>query len=144
MSDAAKMKLDRAKAGLMVIDVQERLSAVMQPEGLDWIVSNIGILMQGAKVMDLPIIITEQYPRGLGATVPKISALVMKGHAPIDKVEFLHGQRKGPKAVADSARNGSPLMIARLRLQTARHGRAGDVRRLTLCHSRDQLRSASG
>ena len=55
MSDAAKMKLDREKAGLMVIDVQEKLGAAMQPEGLDWIVGNTGILMQAAKVLGVPL-----------------------------------------------------------------------------------------
>lgn len=105
MSDAAKMKLDRAKAGLMVIDVQERLSAAMQPEELDWKAANIGILMQGMKALGVPVIITEQYPRGLGATIPEIGKHIQKGQAPLDKVEFsCVANEKIAKAVADSGR----------------------------------------
>lgn len=105
MSDAAKMKLDRAKAGLMIIDVQERLSAVMQPEELDWKVGNIGILMQGMKTLGVPVIITEQYPRGLGATLNAIGQHIEKGHPPLDKVEFsCIANEKVAKAVAESGR----------------------------------------
>lgn len=88
MSDAGKMRLRIESAGLLVIDVQDRLAAAMQPEGLDWICKNIGILMDAMAVLKVPVIITEQYPKGLGPTVPEVSKHVMKGQAPISKVEF--------------------------------------------------------
>ena len=105
MSEAAKMKVDRAKAGFMIIDVQEKLSAAMQPEELDWKVGNIGILMQAMKALGVPVIFTEQYPRGLGGTISEVGKHIQKGQAPLDKVEFsCMANEKIAKAVADSGR----------------------------------------
>jgi nicotinamidase-related amidase len=57
--------------GLLVVDVQEKLLAAI-PVGrrLVW---NIRRLMDGAKILGLPIVATEQYPQGLGATAPELA-----------------------------------------------------------------------
>jgi nicotinamidase-related amidase len=62
--------LHRDRAALVVVDVQE----AFRPAVLDFdlVVANIGVLVQGARLLGLPIVVTEQYPQGLGETVPEL------------------------------------------------------------------------
>lgn len=62
--------LDRARTALVVIDVQEAFAKAV--EGFDEIAAQTAILAQGAQVLGLPALVTEQYPRGLGDTVPQV------------------------------------------------------------------------
>lgn len=64
--------LDRDQAVLLIIDVQERYRKVI-PD-LANLTRNISILVEAAKVLKLPVVVTEQYPQGLGVTVAEISA----------------------------------------------------------------------
>lgn len=48
---------------------------------------NVTKLIQGAKVLEIPIMITEQYPKGLGPTIPEIKTLI-PDLKPIEKVCF--------------------------------------------------------
>ncbi|MFM9912718.1 MAG: isochorismatase family protein [Methylophilaceae bacterium] len=62
-----------SQSHLVVIDVQERLSGVMEQMALTKVVMNCAILLQAAKLLDIPALHTEQYPKGLGATLPELS-----------------------------------------------------------------------
>ena len=59
--------LHRDSAALLIIDVQERLVKAMNNRAS--VESAIGTLQQGMEILDIPTLITEQYPRGLGHTV---------------------------------------------------------------------------
>ncbi len=66
------MLLDAAKASLLLIDIQERLLPVMaEPQQ---VVAKSTILMTAARELGLPIAASEQYPKGLGHTVPELAA----------------------------------------------------------------------
>ena len=65
-----KFKLDKEKITLLIIDLQEKLLPAM-PER-DKVIKNTKILLALAKEYDFPVIVTEQYAKGLGATVPEI------------------------------------------------------------------------
>merc|ERR1711920_886896 len=54
----------------MVCDVQEKFRSVIH--GFDSMVTSIDTLMSGCGVLDVPIIVSEQYPKGLGKTVPEL------------------------------------------------------------------------
>ena len=70
---------------LLVIDVQEKLFRVMyQKEQLD---DNLQRLIKGIKVLEIPVLVTEQYPQGLGPTIPEIAQL-LAGVKPYPKVNF--------------------------------------------------------
>ena len=69
---------------LVVIDVQEKLAAAMPADALQALVKNCGILLQAASLLEIPVLHTEQYPRGLGHT---LSALAVPGTA-IEKTTF--------------------------------------------------------
>jgi nicotinamidase-related amidase len=62
--------LDRARTALVVIDVQEAFAKAV--EGFDAVAEQTTVLVQGAKVLELPVLVTEQYPRGLGETVAPV------------------------------------------------------------------------
>lgn len=57
--------------GLLVVDVQEKL--VLAIRGHQRVVWNTGRLIDGAKILGIPLIATEQYPKGLGSTVPTLA-----------------------------------------------------------------------
>jgi nicotinamidase-related amidase len=61
--------LDRNKAVLVVIDIQEKLCRAMNPEVLATLTANTTILLEAAKELGLPVIATEQYVKGLGETL---------------------------------------------------------------------------
>jgi nicotinamidase-related amidase len=78
-------RIDRAQAGLLVVDIQERLfPAIFDGERL---VRNSLLLIKGAAILGLPILVTEQYRKGLGLTVPEIAAAIA-GFAPTEKLTF--------------------------------------------------------
>lgn len=56
---------------LVVVDVQEKLIPLIP--GFDRIVWNIGRLIDGAKILGVPVLGTEQYPKGLGPTVSELA-----------------------------------------------------------------------
>ena len=62
--------LTREDTVLFVIDIQERLVPVMKYR--DYILRNNQILITAANEMNFPVIATEQYPQGLGRTVPEL------------------------------------------------------------------------
>ena len=64
--------LDRARTALVVIDVQEAFAKAVQQ--FDEVVRQTSILVEGARVLGLPLLVTEQYPRGLGETVAPVRA----------------------------------------------------------------------
>jgi nicotinamidase-related amidase len=63
--------MSRGDTALLVVDVQERLVPAMA-DGLR-VVWNVRRLIDGAKILGLPVVATEQYPKGLGATVAELA-----------------------------------------------------------------------
>ena len=61
------MLIDAGKSSLLIVDVQERLLPVMAVSNS--VVERSKILLKAAKVLDVPIAVSEQYPKGLGHTV---------------------------------------------------------------------------
>jgi nicotinamidase-related amidase len=79
------LRLIRSSTGLVVVDIQERLlPAMVGPEQL---VQNALRLLKGAAALGLPVFSTEQYPKGLGPTVPQV-ATAIPGFAPMEKLAF--------------------------------------------------------
>jgi nicotinamidase-related amidase len=77
--------LDAANTILLLIDFQERLFPVMHEK--EKLLKNIIKLIKGAKVLEIPLILTEQYPKGLGPTIPEIKELI-PDIKPIEKFCF--------------------------------------------------------
>jgi nicotinamidase-related amidase len=72
MSVKNRFFLERDNALLAVIDVQERLCVAMDDKVLRQLTKNIGILLESAAELNIPVLVTEQYVKGLGATLPEL------------------------------------------------------------------------
>ncbi|HUU28363.1 MAG TPA: hydrolase [archaeon] len=77
--------LKREGTCLLVVDVQERLLPVIHEK--EHLLKNIRRLTGGAKVLGLPVIVSEQYPKGLGPTVGPV-AETLEGADKGDKITF--------------------------------------------------------
>lgn len=78
-------RITRSQAALLVVDIQERLlPAIFERER---VLQNALRLVNGARVLNLPVFVTEQYRKGLGATEPELAAAI-PGFAPIEKLTF--------------------------------------------------------
>jgi nicotinamidase-related amidase len=85
----ASMPLCQAAfAQLLIIDAQERLAAAMPEDVLERTVGNINRLIGAAKILEIPIISTEQYPQGLGTTIDAIRDQLPATAAPTEKTCF--------------------------------------------------------
>lgn len=70
----SKFKLERHKAALIVVDMQERLAPAMDQKVYEKVRASTDLLVQGAKELGVPVLATEQYPKGLGHTVPELQS----------------------------------------------------------------------
>ncbi|WP_096200879.1 hydrolase [Bacillus sp. FJAT-45350] len=76
--------LIKVNTALVVIDVQGKLAHMMHDK--EKFIKNVQIMIQGARAMNLPIIVLEQYPKGLGKTIPEVASLLEE--EPIEKISF--------------------------------------------------------
>jgi len=77
------MRLERRSSVLCVVDVQERLVPAMA-DG-DAVVARCRRLAEGARLLGVPTVVTEQYRKGLGPTVPSLAELLPP---PLEKLSF--------------------------------------------------------
>ena len=75
--------IDRDRTTLLVIDFQQRLMPAIHDASS--VLANAGRLIEAAKKLGVPAIVTEQYPRGLGPTVPE---LAVDGMPKLAKMDF--------------------------------------------------------
>jgi nicotinamidase-related amidase len=81
-------RLDRNQAILVVIDVQEKMMPVM--DGRAGVERNLQRLIRGIDVLEMPVLVTEQYSRGLGVTAAPVRRALEEtgGYSPIEKSCF--------------------------------------------------------
>jgi nicotinamidase-related amidase len=79
------MRILRDRTAGLVIDIQERLFPFIY--GNEDLARNAGILIQGLQVLGIPILVTEQYTKGLGPTIQPVQQW-FKGEQPIEKLAF--------------------------------------------------------
>ena len=79
---------DPGRAALLVIDVQERLAEAMPRGELAQVTCNTVILIEGAKEFGIPCALSEQYPKGLGSTLPEIREAAGPACQPVAKLAF--------------------------------------------------------
>ncbi len=72
-----------ANSALLIIDIQEKLLPLIR--GRSRLVWNARRLIDGAAILEIPVAVTEQYPRGLGATVAELASRLP---APAEKLRF--------------------------------------------------------
>jgi len=93
VSEGPAAKLDRDRAVLIVVDVQEAFRKAVP--AFEEVAAASAKLARGASAMSVPVLVTEQYPRGLGETVPEVSDALPEGTEPLEKVRFSAAEADG-------------------------------------------------
>jgi isochorismate hydrolase len=101
--DPSRLALDRDRALLLVVDIQEKLIRAMPPAGVERVVKNSAVLLTAAKRLGLPVVASEQYVKGLGPLVAQLREMLPK--APIEKMTFSCGASEElAREIVDSGR----------------------------------------
>jgi nicotinamidase-related amidase len=80
-----KFFLNKDESSLLVIDIQEKLAAVMKMK--EAVIGNCLHLIELSKMLHMPIVVTEQYPKGLGPTVEELRNAI-PDYTPVEKLTF--------------------------------------------------------
>ncbi len=84
--------IQSGEVALIILDIQERLAAAMKHQ--QQVINNCLHLIEAAKLLEFPIFLTEQYPKGLGRTVPEIRES-LPSYSPFEKLSFNCCQEAG-------------------------------------------------
>ncbi len=97
------MRLKKEDCVAICLDVQQRLFPII--DGNEKLENNMLKLAKGLKVLAVPTIVTEQYPKGIGATIPSLQEVLGDEYKVIEKLSFsCWGEEKFIKAVEDSGK----------------------------------------
>jgi nicotinamidase-related amidase len=77
--------LNRNNSALIIVDIQDKLAVVMKQK--EKVTNNCLHLVEAAKLLGIPIIVTEQYPQGLGQTIKEIKE-ALPSYSPLEKITF--------------------------------------------------------
>jgi nicotinamidase-related amidase len=88
MATPHSMTLPREGSTLLIVDVQERLFPAMDADHREEVMRNIKVLAATARRLRLPVVATEQYPKGLGHTLHELSEALGPEIQPVPKVSF--------------------------------------------------------
>jgi nicotinamidase-related amidase len=83
--------LSRDRAALFVVDIQERLVPAMPEVVAAQVIRNAQILIETAARLGIPVVVSQQYPKGLGATVGAVETTLAAAKPALhrfDKTEF--------------------------------------------------------
>jgi nicotinamidase-related amidase len=86
-------RLEADRTTLIVVDVQEAFRRAI-PD-FERIAKATATLIEGANAIGIPVVITEQYPKGLGETVPEVAEHLPEGVEPLEKVVFAASEAEG-------------------------------------------------
>jgi nicotinamidase-related amidase len=79
------MKIKKNDTAAVIIDVQEKLFPLIYEHGV--LEKNMSILIQGLKLLNVPLLVTQQYTKGLGGTVSQVAGVIGKFNH-IEKMAF--------------------------------------------------------
>jgi len=97
-----KFFIGKEESVLVIVDIQEKLAAVMKER--QKVIDNVLHLVEIARLLNIPIILNEQYPKGLGHTVSEIKD-ALNPYQPVEKLTFsCCGQPEFLKNLASSGR----------------------------------------
>ncbi len=91
---------------LIIVDMQDRLSAAMSNDELESVQANSIRLIETAGILNIPILLTEQYPQGLGPTCTELTETLTESTSAFDKTGFSCCSADGfSRKLNDSQRN---------------------------------------
>jgi len=101
------MSLTRADdSHLLIVDIQEKLAPAMPPDARREVLATVQTLLTAAGELAVPVVATEQYPKGLGQTIPDVSANFPPDAAVVAKNSFsCCGEPRFTETVSATGRN---------------------------------------
>lgn len=84
--DIGQFWLSKDQAVLLVIDVQSKLTPAMPQKVYTRMLATTAMLVEAAGLLEIPVVTTEQYPQGIGHTVPELAAACNEGV--VEKTSF--------------------------------------------------------
>ncbi len=88
MSEETGHLCDVENSALIIIDIQTHLTAVMPAKVLARLQRNLGLLLNAARLLDVPVLATEQYPQGLGNLEEDIVRMLPESAGRYEKTSF--------------------------------------------------------
>ncbi|MEW6775821.1 MAG: hydrolase [Bdellovibrionota bacterium] len=82
-----RQSLEVGDTAVLLVDYQEKLFSAMPEKARERHLKNTKILLEGAQALKIPVIATEQYPKGIGPTLPQVRESYPDLN-PIEKMEF--------------------------------------------------------
>lgn len=82
------MLIDAPRSVFLLIDPQVRLMNALPAATAAPLLSRWSLLLRVADLLAIPMVVTRQYPRGLGPLLPELAALIPAGVEPYDKTSF--------------------------------------------------------
>jgi nicotinamidase-related amidase len=79
---------DSSDSALVLIDIQTRLAVAMSEEARHTVLHQAGILLQAAKLLGVPVLVSEQYPKGLGKLMPSLAHYLPANTPIFEKTRF--------------------------------------------------------
>lgn len=83
-----KFKIEATNSVFLLIDFQSNLAVAMQKDVYSNCENNVNLMVTSCETMQVPVIVTEQYSKGLGNTVDPVKANLKERYRPIDKLSF--------------------------------------------------------
>lgn len=109
-------RLDPSTTLIFVVDVQEKLAAAMPEDALGALLKNARILLEAAKTLGARVLASEQYPKGLGPTLPALAGEIrLAGTPPLPKMTF---DACSDLAIARSISDVGPRAVVVLGMET--------------------------
>ena len=96
-------------SALVLIDVQEKLMPAMANQAK--VTARIQLMIKGCGLLNIPIVVTEQYPKGLGATVPDIELLLSNANVVGRAEKTMFSVRAGAEAFSGLAGQGITNLV---------------------------------
>jgi nicotinamidase-related amidase len=112
MGTVASLLCAAETSQLVVIDIQARLAAAMPPEVRERVVKNSAILLQAARLLDVPLHVTEQYPKGLGHTEAAVAQHFPADIDVVSKTCFASSGAAGFDAALDARQGRHQVVLA--------------------------------
>lgn len=105
-----KFMIDREESMLLIIDIQEKLHAAMDSEIQRLVEKNTDILIKTAAAFNMPVVVSEQYRKGLGQTIPCLHEQLNEA----DNIEKFHFNCMKEDALneAVNSKNRNTVIIA--------------------------------
>lgn len=101
--------LDPATSTIVLVDMQTSFRSYV--ERFDAVVDRIALLLRGASLLGVPVVVSEQYPHGLGSTVGELDELLPSGTPRLEKLTFAVPDAAGWPTVPTRAREAAQFVV---------------------------------